>query len=129
VATSGVGAACGRFGFSLYAAATFYVFPRLQITNDGLFYIVFESVPNGSEHVDGWLFWIRAQQLLPNLFRGNVLATNSGESKLKNWRNKIQVFLLSLAITCPSKSLVNCKSPAILSNVLQRKGGEKLCFT
>ena len=71
VATRGAGAACGWFGFALNTAATFDVFPRLQVTNDGLFYILFESAPNGSEHIDVWLFWIRAQKVSPNLFRGH----------------------------------------------------------
>jgi len=41
MATRDAGAACGWFGFVLNTAATFNVFPRLQVTNDGLFDIVF----------------------------------------------------------------------------------------
>ena len=37
MATRGAGAACGWFGFVLNAAATFDVFSRLEVTNDGLF--------------------------------------------------------------------------------------------
>ena len=37
MATRGAGAACGWFGFVLNTAATFDVFSRLQVTNDGLF--------------------------------------------------------------------------------------------
>jgi hypothetical protein len=84
VATRGAGAACGRFGFALNIAATFDVFSGLQVSNYGLFYVLFESAPNGSNHIDVWLFWIRAQTVSPDLFRGNLLPTSPGESKLKS---------------------------------------------
>ena len=41
MATPGVAVACGRFGFALNTAAPFDVFPGLEVTNDGLFNIVF----------------------------------------------------------------------------------------
>ena len=69
VATPSAGAARSWFGFIL-TAATLNVFSRLQVTNDGLFYIPFESVPDGSDHIDVWLFWIGAQTVSPDLFRG-----------------------------------------------------------
>ena len=84
MATPGAGAACGSFGFALNTAATFDVFYRSQVTNYGLFNILFESTPNGSDHVNVWLPCILAQTASPNLFRGNLLATNPSESKLKN---------------------------------------------
>ena len=52
MATPGAGAACGWFGFALNTAATFDVFYRLQVTNYGLFNILFEATPNGSDHVN-----------------------------------------------------------------------------
>jgi len=111
VATRGAGAACDWFGFALNTAATFDVFCRLQVTNYGLFNILFESTPNGSDHTNVWLSCILAQTASPNLFRGNLLATNPGEGKLKNRlrgyisgtlesRTQIQDFLAVLAITC-----------------------------
>ncbi len=45
--------------------ATFDVFSRLQVTNYGLFDILFELAPNGSEHVDVWLWCILAQTVSP----------------------------------------------------------------
>jgi hypothetical protein len=84
VATPGAGAAWGWFGFALNIAATFDVFCRLQVTNYGIFNIFFESTPNGSDHVNVWLPCILAQTVSPNLFCGNLLATNPSESKLKN---------------------------------------------
>ena len=84
VAARGAGAAFGWFGFALNIAATFDVFSRLQVTNNGLFYVFFESPPNGSDHVDVWLFWIRAQTVSPILFRRNLLPTSPGEIKLKS---------------------------------------------
>ena len=68
VATRAADATYDWFGFALNTAATFDVFSRLQVTNDGLFYFLFESVPNGSDHVDVWLLWILAQTASPNLF-------------------------------------------------------------
>jgi hypothetical protein len=65
-ATPGAVGACGWFGFALNTAATFDVFHRLQVTNYGLFNILFESAPNGSDHVDVWLLWILAQTASPN---------------------------------------------------------------
>jgi hypothetical protein len=52
VATPAAGAACDWFGFALNTAATFDVFYRLQVANYGLFNILFESTPNGSDHVN-----------------------------------------------------------------------------
>jgi hypothetical protein len=83
VATRGAGALCGCFGFALNTAATFDVFSRLEVTNDGRFYVVFESTPNGSEHIDVWIFWIRAQKVPPFVSWPPLLRRNSGESKLK----------------------------------------------
>ena len=83
VATPGAGADCGWFGCALNTAAPFDVFYRLQVTNYGLFNILFESTPNGSDHVNVWLSCILAQTVSP-LFRGNLLATSPGERKLKN---------------------------------------------
>jgi hypothetical protein len=77
VATRGAGAAFGWFGFALNTVATFDVFSRLQVTNYGLFYILFESTPNGSDHIDVWLFWIRAQTASPICF----VATFTDESR------------------------------------------------
>ena len=79
----GASAARAGFGFALNTAATFDVFHGLQVTNYGLFNVLFESAPNGSDHVDVYLWYILAQTASPNLFRGNVLATSPGESKLK----------------------------------------------
>jgi hypothetical protein len=56
----------------------------LQVTNDGLFYVLLESTPDGSDHIDVWLVWIRAQTLSPKL-RGNLLPTSRSESKMKNF--------------------------------------------
>jgi hypothetical protein len=84
VDTGGAGPACAWSGFALNTAATFDVFFRLQVTNYGLFYIRFESAPNGSDHVEVWLLCIHVEAVSPNLFRANVVATSPGESKLKN---------------------------------------------
>src|ERR1041385_6409833 len=77
--------ACGMFGWAFNIAAAFYVFPGLKISNDGLFQIVFQSAPDGSDHVDVWLFCIFvAQQVFPQFMVANVLATTAGQGKLKN---------------------------------------------
>jgi hypothetical protein len=65
-------------------AAAFDVFPGPQIPNDGLFDIVLESTPNGSDHADAWLFCIFAQPVSPQFMVANVLAMTEGQSKLKN---------------------------------------------
>jgi hypothetical protein len=65
VATRWSGAACVWFGLALNTAAAFDVFPGLQVTNDGLFDILFESAPNGSDHADVWLWRILAQIVSP----------------------------------------------------------------
>jgi hypothetical protein len=83
LATPGVGTACGWFGVALSTAATFDVFRRLQVTNYGLFNILFESAPKGSNLIGVWVFCTHGQTAFPNLFRGNVLATSPGESKVK----------------------------------------------
>jgi hypothetical protein len=83
MATPCAGTACGWFGVALNTAATFDVFRRLQVTNYGLFNILFESAPKGSNLIGVWVFCTHGQTAFPHLFRGNVLATSPGESKLK----------------------------------------------
>jgi hypothetical protein len=84
MATRGASAACGWFGFALNTAAAFNVFPRLQVTNDGLFDIVFESTPNGSDHIDVWLWCIFAQTASPVFLVATFLPRSPGESKPKS---------------------------------------------
>jgi hypothetical protein len=48
LAAPGVGTACGWFRFALNTTAAFDVFHRLQVTNYGLFNILFESAPKRS---------------------------------------------------------------------------------
>jgi hypothetical protein len=82
VAMRGVGAVCGWFGLTLNAAATFDVFYRLQVTNYGLFYILFDSAPGGSDCID-LREWCLHAQTAHQLFRATFLATNSCGCKLK----------------------------------------------
>jgi hypothetical protein len=81
VAARSAGAAVGWFGYALNTAATFDVFLRLQITNDGLSYFLFESAPGGSKHIEAGLLLIHAQTVLSICF---VLATSPGDSKPKS---------------------------------------------
>jgi hypothetical protein len=68
LATRGAGAARGWFGFILNTAATFDVFPGLQITNYGLFNIPFESTPDGLDHADVCLLCIFVQPAFPPVY-------------------------------------------------------------
>lgn len=56
--------------FNPHTAATFHVFPGLQIPNDGLFQIFLQSAPNGSDHAEVWLFCIFAQTGVPPVYGG-----------------------------------------------------------
>ena len=56
VATPGFGADRAWFGLALNAAATFNVFRRLEVTNNGLFDILFESAPERSNLIGVWVF-------------------------------------------------------------------------
>ena len=82
--TRGVAAACGRLGVSLNAAASFDVFSRFEVTNYGLFQILFEPAPDGPDHdIDVCFLWILAQATSGSLLRRNFLPTSAGESKAK----------------------------------------------
>jgi hypothetical protein len=83
VLTSTARVARRRFGSVFNGAATFDVFPGLEVTNYGLFDIVLKSAPNNSDHVDVWLACILTQTVLPILFGEKVLPRSGGESKLK----------------------------------------------
>ena len=48
-------------GFVCNAAATFDVFCWLQVTNNGVLDVLFESPPNGSNYIDIWALFIHAQ--------------------------------------------------------------------
>ena len=56
---------------------TFDVFYWLQITNYGVLYVLFDSAPSGSNHIDVWDLHLHVQNGLPELFRSNGF---SGES-------------------------------------------------
>src|SRR6266481_2404237 len=87
VAAGGASAACGGFGFALNTAATFDVFYRLQVTNYGVLYVLFDSAPSGSNYIDVWDLSLHAQTA-SQLFRSNVLATSPGESNPKSCSNR-----------------------------------------
>ena len=46
--------ASGGFGFARYTPATSDVFYRLQVTNYGVLYVLFDSAPGGSNDIDVW---------------------------------------------------------------------------
>jgi len=77
--------ACGGFGFAaIRSPATFDIFYWRQVTNDGVLYVVFDSAPSGSNHIDAWDLSLHLQKNgLPQLFRSDVLAGTPGESKPK----------------------------------------------
>jgi hypothetical protein len=77
VTTRGASAAFGGFGFALNTAPTFDVFYRLQVTNYGVLYVLFDSPPSGSNPVDVWDLCLHGQVASPNYF---VAAGFSDES-------------------------------------------------
>ena len=58
-------AACVGFGFARNATATFDVFFWLQVTNNGVLDVLFESPPNGLNYIDVWALFIHAQTRFP----------------------------------------------------------------
>jgi hypothetical protein len=55
---------------------TFDVFYRLQVTNYGVFYVLFDSPPSGSNPIDIWDLCLHAQMALTDYFVATVLATS-----------------------------------------------------
>ena len=55
---------------------TFDVFYRLQVTNYGVLYVLFDSPPSGSNPVDVWDLYLHMQMASPNYFVATVLATS-----------------------------------------------------
>src|SRR3989440_11943672 len=55
---------------------TFDVFYRLQVTNYGVLYVLFDSPPGGSNHIDVWDLCLHVQMASPNYFVATVLATS-----------------------------------------------------
>ena len=72
-------AACGApapmVGFARNTP-TFDVFYRLQVTNYGVLYVLFDSPPSGSNPVDVWDLCLHVQMASPNYFVAPVLATS-----------------------------------------------------
>jgi hypothetical protein len=69
MAASGVpgSLACGGFGFAATRSpATFDIFHWVQIANYGLFYILFDSAPSGSNHIDVWELFLHLKIASPN---------------------------------------------------------------
>jgi len=60
--------ACGGFGFARNTDATFDVFYWLQVTNYGVLYVLFDSAPSGSNHIDVWDLSLDVQMASPNYF-------------------------------------------------------------
>jgi hypothetical protein len=56
---------------------TFDVFYRLQVTNYGVFYVLFDSPPSGSNPIDIWDLYLHAQMAFPRLFRSNGFSDES----------------------------------------------------
>jgi len=77
-------AACGARGApppvvgldSPVTPPTFDVFYRLQVTNYGVFYVLFDSPPSGSNPIDIWDLCLHAQMAFPDYFVATVLATS-----------------------------------------------------
>jgi hypothetical protein len=67
---------CGGFGFARNTAATFNVFYWLQVTNYGVRYVLFDSAPGGSNHIDVWDSCLHVQ-IAPQLFRSNSFSDES----------------------------------------------------
>ena len=76
MAACGVCAACDGFGFARNTTATFDVFYWLQVTNYGVLYVLFDSPPSGSNHIDVWDLCLHVQMASPNYFVATVLATS-----------------------------------------------------
>jgi len=74
--------ACGGFGFARNTP-TFDVFYRLQVTNYGVLYVLFDSPPSGSNPIEVWDLCLHVQMASPNYFVTTVLATSPGVSKPK----------------------------------------------
>ena len=80
-------AACGARGApppvvgldSPVTLPTFDVFYRLQVTNYGVFYVLFDSPPSGSNPIDIWDLCLHAQMAFPDYFVATVLATSQAE--------------------------------------------------
>ena len=60
--------ACSGFGFARNTDATFDVFYWLQVTNYGVLYVLFDSAPSGSNHIDVWDLSLDVQMASPNYF-------------------------------------------------------------
>src|SRR4026207_2076348 len=67
--------ACGGLGFARNPP-TFDVFYRLQVTNYGVFYVLLDSPPSGSNPIDIWDLCLHAQMAFPDYFVATVLATS-----------------------------------------------------
>ena len=57
--------ACGGFGFARNTPATFDVFYRLQVTNYGFLYVLFDSAPGRSNYIDVWDLSLHLQMASP----------------------------------------------------------------
>jgi len=58
----------GGFGFAPKTPATFDFFYRLQVTNYGFLYVLFDSAPGGSDYIDVWDLSLHLQMASPIYF-------------------------------------------------------------
>jgi hypothetical protein len=63
---------------------TFDVFYRLQVTNYGVFYVLFDSPPSGSNPIDIWDLYLHVQMAFPDYFVAMVLATSPAGASRKS---------------------------------------------
>lgn len=76
--------ACGGFEFAaICPPAAFDIFHWLQVTNYGVLYVLFDSAPSGSNHIDIWDLFLHLRIASTELFRGKFLARRPGGSKPK----------------------------------------------
>jgi hypothetical protein len=93
------------FGFARNTPATFDVSCRLQVTNYGFLYVLFDPAPGGANCTDVWDLSLHRQMAFPKLFRSDVLATSRGRSKPKRF-----------LVAC----ITRCEGTAILCHIVRK---------
>lgn len=61
--------ACGGFGFSAIGSpAAFDILYRREVSDYGVLYVLFDSAPGGSNHIDVWDLFLHLRIVSPNYF-------------------------------------------------------------
>ena len=110
------------------STASFDVFYWLQVTNYGVLYVLFDSPPSESKHIDVWDLRLHVQMASPNYF----IATSSRPEQAEKLSDSVRDLMrTNRSLKWPKCSRVSMTFARIIVNANHSimRAAEKLCVS